>query len=208
MFTRADYEQYLKYRWGDDRDLASKLRPVPASTAWCWLKSNLARRARDRLDPLDEIEHEVFTMRGVTFKLNRYYDSDHNPYEGMCKFSSKNVRGDVGPQGNSGVYHVEGREVTLEYGEDEMYQDARKHASKGIARYIAQLDRRASLKWIRDVMRGNITFTSYHLTCEQLPKFNHWGGPWTDDEEDEMRAEIEDALRSAFSEISVLKDRP
>lgn len=190
MISRADFERYLEYRWGSSQDEVRKLRPVQAKYAWRRLKADLARRVRDRMDPIYYTCDKPILINGATFEIKRYYDSDHDPFESVIKPGS--VRRD-------GYF-------TLEYDEEQMYEDARKYASKGVARRIAALDRASTVEWVRNVVRGSITFTSFYITCKELPYFHEWLGPFEDSQEDEMRAEIKDALRSALSQISALKD--
>lgn len=212
MISRADFERYLEYRWGKYHEHVRKLRPIQANYACSWLKADLARRVRDRMDPIYYTCDEPILINGATFEIRRYYDDIDNPFDGVIKLVDRYSCDGDDPPSNSGVFKLGSVRrdgyFTLEYDEEQMYEDARKYASKGVARRIAALDRASTVEWARNVVRGDITFTSFCITCKELPDFNEWRGPFEDSQEDEMHAEIEDVLRSALSQISALKDSP
>lgn len=210
MISRTDFERYLEYRWGSSQDEVRKLRPIQANYACSWLKADIARRVRERFDPIYYTFARPNLIKDATFEISRYFDSDHDPFESVItRLDGYSLAGDD-PPGNSGVFKFGNLRrdgyFKLEYDEEQIYQDACKYASKGVARRIAALDRASTVEWVRNVVRGSITFTSFYITCKELPDFSECRGPFEDSQEDEMRAEINDALRSALSQISALKD--
>lgn len=212
MISRADFERYLEYRWGKYHEHVRKLRPIRANYACSWLKADIARRVRERFDPIYYTFNGPNLIKGATFEIKLYYDGIDNPFDGVIKLVDRYSCDGDDPPSNSGIFKLGSVRrdgyFTLEYDEEQIYQDACKYASKGVARRIAALDRASTVEWVRNVVRGSITFTSFYITCKELPDFSEWLGPFEDSQEDEMRAEIKDALRSALSQISALKDSP
>lgn len=200
MISRNDYERYLEFRWGDSRNEVRKLRPIAAQAACRWLEADIIRRARSRIDPIEYELDRPFTLRGKTFTIKRFCDTDDDVFDGVCKFIRDRGCYSEPPKGNSGIYVVSDSYIQLTYSEDDIYKDARKYASKGVARRIAVLDRQATVRWVGNVLRGNTSFTSVLIECEEMPDLYEWIGSYQDGEEDQMHADIEVVLRSATSQ--------
>lgn len=215
MIDPKDYAAYKEYRWGKLRDDAKKLRPVEAKYAWAWLKADIVRRARDAIDPISwsrdpHSSGSTIEYRGATFTVSPYLDTDYNPLEDEIKYVRQNGF-DEPPTGNSKIFTYGGRygeRFSLVYDENAMYEEARKTMSKGVARRYAVLQRERMVEYVRNVYRGDISFTSFTIKCEQDEHFVEWVGPISSDEDISCLVnEVEDVLRSALPRIQKLKDR-
>lgn len=215
MTLRTLFERYKQYRYGKPKALLRKLRPLEARTAWSMLKHEIQREVRARLAPIDPMVapirtgqpwHWVCGAHTITVKF--YSDPDYNPYEGLCKFQRPTGHeAEYGVCRNANAYLLRGHVVSLEYDEDQLTRDARRSNSRGVARQIAILDRKQTVEFIDDHLTGRVSYTSVMIECEALDLCEH-RGPYTDDEEGEMNADIEDVLRSVASRISASRNTP
>lgn len=209
----ALYDRYKTLR--DYVDPWRMYRVMPARSAIAAARNQLTQEVKDKLfPPRWDSSCETVHIYGFDVEVTWHRENEVGWYLDCvatyvgCVAKHVGDAKDQRPSGNGDIVEVQGELYRLEYGLAQLRADAREAgASKGMAGWIAQNDKRETTQYIHDLFTGEACYGFYQVRCDAIG-LHEFTSSFSDDEHDELAREVNRLLEYAASEISKRKAKP